>query len=175
MTIFSQNKPELMNLGTFQFEVNTAAYQALRRNTDYRWAKADRLTRSPARQFIGKGDDKITLSGRIYTAHAGGLGQLDQMRSMGATATPLMLIDGGGKVYGKFVILKVTEMQVNFIAGGKPRRQDFTLEIAAYGEDVVSGGSTGGGNNNSGGGTSIWDLIGTVGDFVDNLNSSNVA
>lgn len=173
MTIFSQNKPELMNLGNFQFEVNTAAYQALRRNTDYRWAKQDRLTRTPARQFIGKGDDKITLSGRIYPAHAGGLGQLDQMRAMGDSSTPLMLIDGGGKVYGKFVILKVTEMQVNFIAGGKPRRQDFTLEIAAYGDDHTSGGS-GGGNNDSGGGTSIWDLIGEVGDFFDNLNS-NVA
>ena len=150
-----------MNLGTFQFEVNTAAYQALRRNTDYRWAKNDRLTRTPSRQFVGQGDDKITLSGRIYTAHAGGLGQLDRMRDMGKNATPLTLIDGIGKVYGKYVIDKVTEMQSNFIAGGKPRRQDFTLELSAYGDDLITGSSEGdGGNGNSGGGISIGDLIG---------------
>lgn len=159
MSIFSQSKPELMNLGNFQFEVNTAAYQALRRNTTFRWAKNDRLTRTPSRQFVGQGDDKITLSGRIYTAHAGGLGQLDAMREMGKNAIPLMLIDGYGKVYGEYVIDKVTEMQSNFIPGGKPRRQDFTLEISAYGEDLRTGSSEGG-SGNSGGGISIWDLIG---------------
>ena len=69
---------------------------------------------------------------------------------------------------------QVTEMQSNLMAGGKPRRVDFTIQLVNYGDDVVTGGSTGG-NNNSGGDHSIWDLIGEVGDFFDNLNSSNVA
>ncbi len=159
-----------MNLGSYQFEINTAAYQALRRNTSYRWQQQNRLTRQPSQQYIGEGDDQITLNGRIYPQFAGGLGQLDRMRAEAAKATKLSLIDGMGKVYGQFVITKITEMQSNIMYGGKPRRIDFTVALTAYGEDLVTGGSSGGsGNNNSGGGYSLWDLIGDFGDFLDNI------
>ena len=171
MTINTSSKPILMNLGTYQFEINTAAYQALRRNTSYRWQKQDRLTRQPAQQYIGAGDDQIPLNGRIYPQFAGGLGQLDRMRQEAARATKLSLIDGMGKVYGQYVITKITEMQSNIMYGGKPRRIDFTVALMAYGEDLVTGGSSGntGGNNNSGGGYSLWDLIGDVTNVLDNI------
>lgn len=143
-----------MTLGQFSFEINTAAYQALRRNTDWRWPKQDRLTKTPIRQFVGSGDDKITLSGRIYPQHGGGLGQLDAMRRVAETALPLMLIDGEGKVYGEYVIENISEMQSNILAGGKPRRIDFTMKISAIGEALRTNSS-----NASGGTRSIWDLI----------------
>ncbi len=170
MTINTSSKPVLMNLGSYQFEINTAAYQALRRSTSYRWAKQERLTRKPAQQYIGEGEDKITLNGRIYPQHAGGLGQLDAMRSEAEKATKLALIDGFGKVYGHYCITQVTEMQSNFIAGGKPRRIDFTMQLINYGDDVVTGGSSGGsGNNNSGGGFDLWDLLGDFTTVLDNI------
>lgn len=154
MTINSSAKPVLMNLGTYEFEVNTAAYQALRRNSDYRWPMQNRLTKAPVRQFVGQGDDKITLSGRIYTAFKGGLGQLDQMRETAKQAQPLNMVDGTGKVYGKWVILKITENQSQLIAGGAPRRIDFSIELGSAQEvvDTGDGYTSEDANNNRGGG-----------------------
>lgn len=140
-----------MTLGGFQFSLNTAAHDQLQRQSAYRWEKQDRLGREPAMQFIGPGEDKVTLTGVIYPHFRGGLGQLNTMREMAGEGEPLQLIDGMGNVLGRYCIASVQEAQNVYLGPGIPRRIDFTMELTRYGEDQFS--SSGGG---SGGGWGGW-------------------
>lgn len=136
----------LMTLGEFQFAINTAAHETLQRNTAYRWERQDRLGREPAMQFIGAGEDRITLAGTIYPQFRGGLGQLNAMREMAGEGDPLQLVDGLGRVMGPYCIARVTEGQATYVGPGIPRRLDFSLELLRYGEGQITGsGSTVGG------------------------------
>lgn len=119
----------MLQLGSFQFSVNTAAYQDLRRSTQYKWATQDRFGQAPARQFTGYGDDSITLQGVIYPEYRGGLGQLDQMRAIARSGQPQLLVDGNGRIMGRWVIEQVDEGQTVFAINGQARKQEFTLQI----------------------------------------------
>ncbi|MER8394094.1 phage tail protein [Mesorhizobium sp. M1340] len=125
----------MMGLGPFRFSLPTAAYQALDRGDEYRWVAQDRIGRAPAMQYIGAGQTSFTLSGVIYPAFRGGLGQLDAMRAVGATGAPQMLVSGLGRIFGLFVILGVDETQTFFLDNGAPRKQEFNLDLKSYGAD----------------------------------------
>ncbi len=135
----------LMTLGGFQFAITTAAHESLQRDTAYRWEKQERLGREPAMQFIGPGEDKITLQGRIYPHYRGGLEQIDTMRELAGEGEPLQLVDGLGRVMGPYCILRITEGQQTYVGPGIPRRQDFTMELVRYGSDTITGGGGDGG------------------------------
>lgn len=128
----------MLALGPYRFSLDTAAYQDLLRTTAYRWPLQQRLGRPPARQFVGVGDDRVTLSGTIYPHYRGGLGQIDEMRASAAAGEPLQLVTGAGRVLGAWVIETVEETQQLFLATGEPRRVAFRLELAAYGDDEAA-------------------------------------
>ncbi|WP_241000963.1 phage tail protein, partial [Pseudomonas viridiflava] len=49
----------------FVFSLHTAAYQEMQRQTDWRHPTSSRVGAQPARQFLGRGEDAITLPGVI--------------------------------------------------------------------------------------------------------------
>lgn len=132
-----------MTLGDFQFRLSTAAYQKLKRETEYRWKKQERLATTPAWQYVGPGTDKINLEGVIYPHFRGGLGQINSMREMAGEGEPLSLIDGQGNVLGRYCITKIEETQSDLVLNGLPRKQVFKLELQSYGEDMSTGGGNG--------------------------------
>lgn len=125
----------MLTLGSFRFSLDTAAYQQLRRSVEYRWAAQARAGRGDARQFTGLGGESIELDGVIYPHYRGGLGQLDSLRALAGKGLPQILTSGTGKVFGKFCIERVEETQTIFFGDGTPRKQEFRLSLAAYGED----------------------------------------
>ncbi|QOE32756.1 baseplate protein [Achromobacter phage Mano] len=122
----------MMTLGGFRFGINTAAYQTLKRKTEYRWAAQDRFGRREALQYTGPGTDSITLEGAIFPAYRGGTGQVSNLRALAATGRPHMLIDGLGNILGQWVIESVDEGQGTFAAFGIPRKQEFTVQIRKF-------------------------------------------
>ena len=127
----------MMFLGPFRFSVDTAAYQRLDRETSFRWAAQPRLGTSDALQFVGD-DDTVTLEGVIHGQTGPGSGQVERMRSAGRLAMPLPLISGGGRVFGFFVIERVSEAQSVFAKGGAPKKQEFTIALRRYGGSLGS-------------------------------------
>lgn len=123
----------MMALGDYRFCLDAAAYQSLERSTLYRWEAVDRIGVAPGQQFIGPGEDRIDLSGVIYPAFRGGLGQLDEMRAEAGKGEPLMMVDGMGRVWGDFCITEVRETQTVFFSNGTPRKIEFSLTVVAYG------------------------------------------
>jgi phage protein U len=129
----------MMALGKYRFSIDAAAYQSLQRSTSYRWPAQERIGRAPALQFLGPGEDKITLGGTIFPHYRGGLGQMDALREEAGRGEPLLLVDGRGNVRGRFVVERVAETQSHFFADGTPRRIEFTIELASYGDDGEPG------------------------------------
>ena len=120
----------------YYFNLDTAAFDELRRSTEYRWASQERLTRRPAQQAVGIGEEKITLKGAIFPGFKGGIKQLDTLRSLGAQLKPLTLTTGYGDVLGTWCLKSVEEEQSALLQGGIPRKQAFTLEFVRYGDDL---------------------------------------
>lgn len=184
----------LAKLGDYVFELDTAAFQSLQRQTAYRWEIKNRLKRTPAAQFIGRGEDTITLPGFILPHFRGGIGQVGRMREMADTGDPLPLVyafERVGQYNGLWCIKDISETRTLFFRDGVPRRIDFQLTLVAYGEDAQGegGGLTGGsalGALSSFGGSlsslqaaanslpvittsSPFSLVNQVGDFVSNV------
>lgn len=119
---------------TFYFNLSTAAFDTLRRQTSFNIASQERLSRRPALQAVSPGSESITLSGAIFTRQAGG-GQLDKLRAIGLAMSPLLLITGYGETLGQWYLSRIEEDQAGLFADGMPRKQQFTLEFQRYGED----------------------------------------
>ncbi|MER2099353.1 MAG: phage tail protein [Pseudomonas qingdaonensis] len=129
-------QPLQANVQPYFFNLDTAAFDELRRQTAFRWAGQERLSRSIAQQAIGQGEDKLSLKGAIFPGHKGGLKQLDTLRSIGRRLQPLSLTTGYGEVLGNWCLLSLDEEQSNLLAGGIPRKQTFSLEFVSYGDDM---------------------------------------
>ena len=129
--------PVMMQLGAFQFGVNTAAYQGLSRSDEWRWPDQERFGQAPALQYTGPGATTITLDGILYPEWRGGLGQLDAMRAEAGKGRPLVLVDGRGQALGMWVIERVDESQSIFAAGGVARRVEFTLQLKRFSARVA--------------------------------------
>ncbi|ALI04573.1 phage tail protein [Pseudomonas sp. FW306-02-F02-AA] len=129
-------QPRDPKLQPYFFNLDTAAFDELSRSTEFRWASQERLTRRPAQQAIGMGEEKLTLKGTIYPDFKGGLKQLDTLRSIGARLQPLTLTTGYGEVMGTWCLKNINEEQGALLHGGIPRKQGFTLEFARYGDDM---------------------------------------
>lgn len=129
--------PIMMQLGAFQFGINTAAYQGLSRSDEWRWPDQERFGQAPALQYTGPGATTITLDGILYPEWRGGLGQLDAMRAEAGRGKPLVLVDGRGQALGMWVIERVDESQSIFAAGGVARRVEFTLQLKRFSARVT--------------------------------------
>ncbi|MDU8428321.1 phage tail protein [Pseudomonas syringae pv. actinidifoliorum] len=120
----------------YYFNLDTAAFDELSRSSDFRWASQERLTRRPAQQSIGMGEESLSLKGAVFPNFKGGIKQLDTLRGIAALGVPLALTTGYGAVMGNWCLKKIQEDQSALMQGGIPRKQAFTLEFIRYGDDM---------------------------------------
>ena len=119
----------LMAFGMFVFSLETAAYQDFQRQTEWRHGSTSRIGTNPARQYLGRGDETITLQGVLLPALAGTVLSLDTLRTMADTGKAYPLIEGTGRIYGVWVIESLSETRTIFFADGAARRIEFTLSL----------------------------------------------
>ena len=119
----------LLALGQFVFEIKTAPYEELRRRTDYRWGSQNRIGAPPSHQFMGRGEDTITLQGTLYPEITGGPVQLEKLREMGDKGETWILMSGAGNKLGHWFIESVEETQTVLFSDGTPRKIQFTLQL----------------------------------------------
>ncbi|MFY2089918.1 phage tail protein [Achromobacter xylosoxidans] len=119
----------MMALGMFIFGLPTAAYQTLKRQTEWRHPSNSRMGAGPAYQFVGKGEDTITLSGTIIPQLFGTTGAIRLLRRMGDAGKAYVMVDGIGTVYGAFIITGLDEEGSMFVVNGLPQKTDFTLTL----------------------------------------------
>ena len=127
----------MLSLGMFVFSLSTLAYQELQRQTNWRHASNSRVGAPPALQFVGRGDDTITLPGIILPELAGSVLSLDALRLMANTGKAWPMVEGTGRIYGLWVIESLSETKTVFFRDGTPRRIEFTLTLKRTDDDRI--------------------------------------
>lgn len=127
----------MLALGMFIFSLPTLAYQELQRQTEWRHASNNRVGAAPARQFLGRGDDSITLPGILMPELAGSTLSLDALRLMANTGKAWPMVEGSGRIYGLWVIKSLSETKTIFFRDGTPRRIEFTLSLERIDDDRI--------------------------------------
>lgn len=134
------NNEVMLSLGEYAFSVQTAAYDALRRDDQYRWVAQPVLGDTPNLQYLGSGGSKLDLSGVIYPELHGSIDQVQQMAAQAALGQPLSLIASTGACLGQWCITHIQEQQAEFRANGLPRQIKFQMQLWYYGANVAGGG-----------------------------------
>lgn len=130
----------MMALGLFTFGMDTLAYQSLQQQAHWRHASKSRVGARPATQFVGVGQEQITLQGVLLPEVAGDISSLDTLRDMADTGRASALVDGTGRVYGAFVIQSIQQTHSLPFADGSPRRIAFSLQLLRVDDGKVAGG-----------------------------------
>lgn len=119
----------MMILGMFVFTLKNITYQNLNQKTKWRHASNSRIGAMPAYQFLGRGENTITLSGSIMPSFKGSPKSLVSLSNMADKGKAYPLIGGNGKVWGQYVIESIEQTDTIFFKDGTPRKIDFTMEL----------------------------------------------
>lgn len=128
----------LMALGPHVFEVLPLNYQRLERLTEALWASVPRLGVRPSRQFVGFGDDPLTISGVLLPGEFGGRSEFEAIRLTQAAGLPVPLVGFGsdttGRVWGLVIITLISDAQEEIGPDGSGQVLTYDIEVAAYDE-----------------------------------------
>jgi uncharacterized protein len=139
---------------------DTPGFETMERDSLFTWVSSDRLSRDPAMQFTGPGEEHFVVEGRMFPYHFGGLSTLQRLRDAGRSGKPYILvrfyplkseadaqqnianlaagngISWGCENLGNVVIKRVRSHESKIGAVGVAHKIDFTLELTKYGDDV---------------------------------------
>ncbi|PID66603.1 MAG: oxidoreductase [Gammaproteobacteria bacterium] len=127
----------MMSWGMFVFGLNTLPYQELQRATTWRHPTNSRVGLRPAAQFLGQGDETITLPGQLYPELTGGRVTLELARAMADRGDAWPLVERTGKIYGLYVCESIDDTATEFFDNGQPRKIEFTLKLKRVGDDQL--------------------------------------
>ncbi|RBP73469.1 hypothetical protein DET47_12927 [Shewanella putrefaciens] len=128
----------MMTLGFFVFSRLTVPYQTSQHDMVWRHPTNSRVGARPSAQFLGVGDETLTLSGVLVPEITGGELSLDALRKMADTGKAYPLIEGRGTVTGFFVIEKISKGRSEFFSDGAARKIEFTIELKRVDEKNTS-------------------------------------
>ncbi len=126
----------MLCLGLFVFQLDTLSYQELQRRSSWKHASQQLVGARNASQYLGPGDDVITLQGLLVPEFIGEPASLDMLRSMADEGAAWVLVEGTGVIYGAFVITEMNETRTLFHADGSARRIEFTLTLQRVDQDA---------------------------------------
>lgn len=128
----------MMTLGMMVFMRQTLPYQGLQHNVDYRWPTNSRIGQRATAQFLGPGDEKITLTGVLLPEITGGKISLVTLKALADLGRAWPLIGGDGTIYGMYVVTDYNTNSTEFFSDGSARRIDFTLNLLRVDESLTA-------------------------------------
>lgn len=128
----------MMTLGMMVFMRQTLPYQGMQHDVDYRWPTNSRVGQRATAQFLGPGDEKITLTGVLLPELTGGKVSLITLRTMAALGRAWPLLGGDGTIYGMYVVESIGSNSTEFFADGSARRIEFTLNLLRVDESLTA-------------------------------------
>lgn len=124
----------LMALGMFIFDLPTLAHDELQRRASWRHARSPRVGARDATQYVGPGEETVSLSGAVYAEIADGRVSIDDLRTMAASGEAWPLLDGAGTVFGDYVIEAIDERHAYLMTDGRAQRIDFAIDLLRVAE-----------------------------------------
>lgn len=129
----------MLSIDQFVFSMDTLPFQELQRQGSWKHRGNPRVGARDALQFLGPGDDLVTINGVLVPELTGDAASLDELRSMADMGDAYVLVDATGSVYGAYVIEAVNETQTLHGIEGIARRIDFTIGLRRVDDELVGG------------------------------------
>lgn len=127
-----------MSLGQFLFKTSTLAFQEIQRQRAWNYADNAIAFGRAKKQFMGAGEDTVTLPGLIYEEYGfGSRFALDEVANMADTGQGFVLMDGSGYLYGVYVINSIDETKSVLLDNGVPRKVDYTLKLSRTDDERI--------------------------------------
>ena len=123
---------EMMTLGEFPFRVLDVPLDEIERFASWRWAALEGIGARPAWQYLGPGQESVTLNGVSFPAHAGRTDPAAALRAEAGRGEPLRLMGGEGRVLGMWAVRRIEERRTQLIDSGAPRRVEYRIELALH-------------------------------------------
>lgn len=127
----------MLSLGLFVFAVDSTAYQSLQRQSAQRWQGSERIGLRATQQYLGKGEDSITLSGVLMPEFTGGETNLALLQTMAESGKAHVLLNGSGEALGLWIITNIRENHSEFFRDGKARKIEFSLSLKRIDDDRI--------------------------------------
>jgi uncharacterized protein len=130
----------LLIWGDYAFEVGATSFEEMAHRFGGRWGKQPVFGRRPTGQYLGPGEEEITLRGTIYPVDMGlsTFSQIQAMQKDAGNGVVDMIFSGAGDAMGLFRLEEVTYTSTNQLSEGTPQKVTYTLRFTA---DEDAGGS----------------------------------
>lgn len=125
----SGSGPTPMALGPFRFRAHGFGFGDIQRQTDTAWAEIETAGQWNALQWTGPRSDQITINGVLFPHEWGGLGTLEAMRLAATSGVPLMLVNLGGLIFGRYAIQSIEEDGSHHDRVGTPRKKTWSIVL----------------------------------------------
>ncbi len=119
----------LAALGMFIFDTDTTLFDELSRRRSWRHGRTERFGARAASQYLGPGDDQVTLSGKLIPELAGSYSSMEKLAEMADTGEAYPLADGLGNIMGSYTIETIDEQHGTLIDNGRARVIDFNIDL----------------------------------------------
>ena len=120
-----------MALGSFVFGLGSGfPYERLERKTSGGWVSLDIISSKPKSHNTGQGLESLRLSGKAQWAE--GMAKLDALRAMADARQPYALVDGVGRVWGRWRINDITESQQRVLDEGTTSLLEWSLDLEEF-------------------------------------------
>lgn len=120
-----------MALGEFVFGLAADfPYERLERKTTGGWVDLDIIYSKPLSHQTGQGLEELRLSGKAQ--YDAGMQAVERLRDMANQRKPYTLVDGVGRVWGRWRIDAVNEQQTRVLDDGTATWLEWTLELREF-------------------------------------------
>ncbi len=119
----------LYALGPLDFEIAPFNTHEVDRSHAADFAAKELVGRRKGHEFVGDGDERITMRGKLFPHKFGGLTSLDVLNAIRDSGAPQFLMRGDGAALGWFLVEHVTEKSSYLDANGVGRQIDVEIEL----------------------------------------------
>ena len=128
----------LMQIGPVAFNLRFNI-DGVTRETLRDFAEKPVIGAMPPLEDMGDGVERMALAGRLVPQKLGRLSSLEVLRAAQATGLPQLLVRGDGRVFGWYVITRVTDGHSFLDARGVGQMVDMTIDLAKTSQPTGQG------------------------------------
>ncbi len=134
----------LYQLGPLTLDTRPFNADDVSRSTSADFATKALMGTLPGREFMGEGDDKLTISGQLLPFKTGGLTELEFAHSMRRSGQLLPVMRGDGVMLGWFAIEGIQESHSELMRNGVGFLVKHSISLVKVGpEGAAAGGIVG--------------------------------
>lgn len=108
----------LYSIGSLMLDTRPFSAEEVQRSASADFASKALIGALPSREFMGEGDDSLTLSGQLLPFKLGGLTELEMAHAFRRSGQRLPVLRGDGRRLGWFVIETINETHRELMRDG---------------------------------------------------------